>query len=244
MSAVPAGPPVPSPDAGPVATGVRPRSAVGLAVALTALFVLFIGGSAYAVYADWTTWALMERLLSDPGAVGDAELGRGESLFLQASSVQTRAMIVACVVFIFWFRRVRANARVFAQGADTLASGVAVGARFAAPAKLWLPSRIAATTWLSSRPLDTDDGSRRFPLTLVNVWWGAFVAARVLGWCGGMAYSLAQSPGAVRHAATAMLAGDVLDIVAAVLAAHFVIRLTAMQRTRSAQSPAAAAVRP
>ncbi|THA86907.1 DUF4328 domain-containing protein [Streptomyces sp. A0592] len=242
MSAVPAGPPVPSPDAGPVVTGVRLRAAVALAVALTVLCVLFIGCSAYAVYADWTTWALMERLVSDPGAVGDAELGRGESLFLLASSVQTRAMIVACVVFIVWFHVVRANARVFAQNADTGASAVAVRARFVPLSNLWLPYRIA-TTWVSSRPRGAADGSRRFPSTLVDVWWGAFVAARVLGWCGGMAYALAQSPGAVRHAATALLVGDVLDIVAAVLAPLFVIGLTAMQRSRPTRNPAVATVR-
>ncbi|MEV6676988.1 DUF4328 domain-containing protein [Streptomyces erythrochromogenes] len=244
MPALPAGPPVPSTDAGPVVAGVRLRPAVALAIALTVLCVLSIGCSGYAVYADWTTWTLMERLVSDPGAVGDGELARGESLFLLASSVQTRALILAGVVFIIWFHLVRGNARVFAQDVDTLASGVAAGARAAAPAGLWLPYRIAATTWVSSSPLGADEGSRRFPLTLVNVWWGAFAAARVLGWCGGMAYSLAQSPGAVRLAATTMLVGDVLDIVAAVLAPLFVIRLTAMQRTRSAQRPTAAAVRP
>ncbi|MFC9824004.1 DUF4328 domain-containing protein [Streptomyces erythrochromogenes] len=243
MSAAPAGPPVPSPDAGPVVTGRRLRSAVGLAIALTVLFVLSIGCSAYAVYADWTTHAVMGRLLSDPGAIGDAELGDSESRFLLASSVQTRALILACVVFIVWFHVVRTNAAVFAQGADQLASRVAVGARSVPLANLWLPYRIAATTWVSSRPLGADDGSRRFPSTLVNVWWGAFAAARVLGWCGGMAYSLAQSPGAVRYAVTTMLVGDVLDIVAAVLAPLFVLRLTAMQRARSAQSPAVAAVR-
>ncbi|MFJ9939982.1 DUF4328 domain-containing protein [Streptomyces erythrochromogenes] len=244
MSAVPAGPPVPSPDAGPVVAGLRLRPAVGLAIALTLLSVIFIGCSAYAVYADWTTWALMQRLLSDPGAVGDAELSRGESLFLLASSVQTRALIVAFVVFLVWFHLVRANSRVFAQGADRLADGVAVGARSAPTAKLWLPYRIAATTWMSSRPLGVDDDSRRFPSTLVHVWWGAFAAARVLGWCGGMAYSLAESPGAVRYAVTTMLVGDVLDVVAAVLTPLFAIRLTAMQRTRSARRPAVAAVRP
>ncbi|KOU25748.1 MULTISPECIES: DUF4328 domain-containing protein, partial [unclassified Streptomyces] len=157
--------------------------------------------------------------------------------------VQSKALIVTCVVFIVWFHRVRTNAGVFASGSDKPASGVAVGARFVPLAKFWLPCRIAATTWESSRPLRADDGYRSFPSTLVNCWWGAFVAARVLGWCGGLAYRLAESPGAVRYTATAMLVGDVLDIVAAILAPLFALRLTAMQRTKSAQRPVVAAVR-
>ncbi|MGW2271938.1 hypothetical protein [Streptomyces yangpuensis] len=59
-----------------------------------------------------------------------------------------------------------------------------------------------------------------------------------------MACSLAESPAAVRHTATAMLVGDVLDSVAAVLAPLFALRLTAVQRIRSAQGPVVAAVRP
>ncbi|RSS85823.1 DUF4328 domain-containing protein [Streptomyces sp. WAC05950] len=243
MSAAPPDPSVPPLNAVPVVTGVRLRSAVGLAIALTVLCVVSIGCGAYAVYADWTTWTLMGRLLSDPGAVGDADLGRGESLILLAASVQSKALIVTCVVFIVWFHRVRTNAGVFASGSDKAASGAAVGARFVPLAKLWLPCRIAATTWESSRPLRADDGYLSFPSTLVNCWWGAFVAARVLGWCGGLAYRLAESPGAVRYTATAMLVGDVLDIVAAVPAPLFALRLTAMQRTKSAQGTVVAAVR-
>ncbi|WP_051810281.1 DUF4328 domain-containing protein [Streptomyces sp. NRRL S-378] len=227
----------------PVVTGVRLRSAVGLAIVLTVLCVVSIGCGAYAVYADWTTWALMGRLLSDPGAVGDVDLGRGESLILLAASVQSKALIVTCVVFIVWFHLVRTNAGVLASGSDKPASGVAIGARFVPLANLWLPYRIAATTWESSRPLRADGSDRSFPSALVNFWWGTFAAARVLGWCGGMAYSLAESPGAVRYAATTMLVGDVLDIVAAALAPLFALRLTAMQRTTSAQRPAVTAVR-
>ncbi|MFE2125404.1 DUF4328 domain-containing protein [Streptomyces amritsarensis] len=243
MSASPAGPPVPSPDPLPAVTRVRLRPVVGLAIALTVLCVVLAGCGAYAVHADWTRWALMERLVSGSGTVGEAELGRAESLIGLAGSVQSRALIVTCAVFVVWFNLVRTNARVFASGSAEPTAGVAVGARFVPLGKLWLPYRIAATTWVSSRPLGAQDGSRRFPSTLVNVGWGAFLAARVLGWCGGLASRLAESPGAVRHASAAMLVGDVLDVVAAVLAVLFVVRLTAMQWSRSAQDPAVAAVR-
>ncbi|MFD6113832.1 DUF4328 domain-containing protein [Streptomyces yangpuensis] len=161
---------------------------------------------------------------------------------LLAGSVQSKVLIVTCVVFIVWFHLVRTNAGIFA-GSDKPTAGVEVGSRFVPLAKLWLPYRIAATTWESSRPLRAGDGYRSFSLTLVNFWWAAFVAARVLGWCGGMAYRLAESPGAVRYTATTMLVGDVLDIVAAVLALLFALRLTVMQRTRSAQVPVLATVR-
>ncbi len=79
-------------------------------------------------------------------------------------------------------------------------------------------------------------------MTLVNLWWGTFVLSRLLGWYGGMSYSRAESPGAVRDAVTTMLVGDVLDIAGAVLAVLFVRKLTAMQHARAAQGPVVAAV--
>ncbi|MEU9163546.1 DUF4328 domain-containing protein [Streptomyces sp. NPDC048424] len=215
---------------------------MGLAIALAVLFSLVIGLAAYAVYADWNMRTLMERLLADPATVSDAELDRGQRLTGLVGTVQGNAMIVTGIVFIVWFHRVRTNAEVFAPGADKLAPGWAIGAWFVPFGNLWLPYRIAVTTWGSSTPLGADGGYRRFPLTLVNLWWGVFVLSKVLGWYGGMSYGRAQSPDGVRDAATTMLVGDVLDIVAAFLAVLFVRRLTAMQHARAAQGPVIAAV--
>ncbi|MFF4447786.1 DUF4328 domain-containing protein [Streptomyces sp. NPDC001502] len=246
MSAAPVGPPAPVPAPSPYAAadvkGVRLRAPVGLAIALAALFALVIGITVWAVYADWNTRSLMERLLADPTAVSDADLARGERLTGLVGTIQGNAVIVTGIVFIVWFHRVRTNAEGFAPGADKLARGWAIGAWFVPLANLWLPYRIAVTTWGSSTPSGADGGYRRFPLTLVNLWWGAFVLSRLLGWFGGMSYSRAQSPGAVRDAATTMLVGDVLDVAAAVLAVLFVRRLTAMQHARAAQGPVVAAV--
>ncbi|MFD6113831.1 hypothetical protein ACFWG0_27490 [Streptomyces yangpuensis] len=66
MSAAPPDPSLPSASAVAAVTSVRLRSAVGLAIALTLLCVVSIGCGAYAVYADWTTWALMGGLSQTP----------------------------------------------------------------------------------------------------------------------------------------------------------------------------------
>ncbi|MFI1651449.1 DUF4328 domain-containing protein [Streptomyces avidinii] len=244
MSVAPVGPPSPSPSpyAAPDVKGVRLRAPVGLAVALTALFALVIGVDAFAVYADWNVRSLMERLLADSAAVGDAELEHGYRLTGRAGMIQGQVAIVTGIVFIIWFHRVRTNAEVFAPGADKLRRGWAIGAWFVPLANLLLPYRIAVTTWVSSVPSGAEGHSRRFRLTLVNLWWGAFVLAKILAWYGGTSYSRAETTEAVRDAATTMLAGDVLDIVAAVLAVLFVRRLTAMQHARAAHGPVVAAV--
>ncbi|MFE9933383.1 DUF4328 domain-containing protein [Streptomyces sp. NPDC005533] len=214
---------------------------MGLAIALGVLFSLVVALAAYAVYADWNMRTLMERLQTAPATVSDAELDRGRQLAGLVGTFQGNALIVTGIVFIVWFHRVRRNAEVFAPGAEKLSPGWAIGAWFIPFANLWLPYRIAVTTWVSSTPRGGDEGYRRFPLTLVNLWWGGFVLSRVLGWYGGMSYGRAQSPDAVRDAATTMLVGDVLDIVAAVLAVLFVRRLTAMQHARAAQGRVVAA---
>ncbi|MFI8389453.1 DUF4328 domain-containing protein [Streptomyces sp. NPDC085540] len=241
MSAVPVGPP-PSPYAAPDVKGVRLRPPVGLAIALTVLFALVIGFDVFAGYADWNTRSLMERLLADAAAVSDAELDRGDRLAGRAGMFQGQVTIVTGIVFIIWFHRVRTNAEVFAPGADKLPRGWAIGAWFIPLANLVLPYWIAVSTWTSSTPSGADGHPRRFRLALVNLWWGTFVLAKVLAWYGGRSYAGAETTEDVGSAATTMLAGDVLDIVAAVLAVLFVRRLTAMQHARAAQGPVVAAV--
>lgn len=242
MSAVPVGPPPPSPYAAPDVKGVRLRAPVGLGIALTALFALVIGFDVFAAYADWNTRSLMERLLADAAAVSDAELDHGDRLAGRAGMFQGQVVIVTGIVFIIWFHRVRTNAEVFAPGADKLPRGWAIGAWFVPLANVVLPYLIAVTTWTSSTP-SGGDGQRRWSrLTLVNLWWGTFVLSKVLGWYGGRSYTAAETTEAVRDAATTMFAGDVLDIVAAVLAVLFVRRLTAMQHAKAAHGPVVAAV--
>lgn len=241
-SPAPVGPPAPSPYTAPDVKGVRLRAPTGLAIALTVLFTLVIGFGVYALYADWHLRALMERLLADPAAVSDDELYRSERLTGLVGTIQGNALIVTGIVFVAWFHRVRTNADVFAPGADKLGRGWAIGAWFVPLANLWLPYRIAVTTWGSSTPFAADGDYRRFPLTLVNLWWGAFVLARLLGWYAGMSYARAESSGAVRDAATTMLVGDALEVVAAVLAVLFVRKLTAMQHARAGRGPVVAVV--
>ncbi|MFJ7586548.1 DUF4328 domain-containing protein [Streptomyces sp. NPDC097617] len=242
MPAVPVGPPTPSPYAAPDVKGVRLRAPVGLAITLAVLFALVIGFDVFAVYADWNLRLLMERLITDP-ALSDAELDRGHRLTGRAGMLQGQAAILTGIVFIIWFHLVRTNAEVFAPGADRLSRGWAIGAWFVPLANLWLPYRIAVTTWGSSIPTGSDGGYRRFPLTLVNLWWGVFILSKLLSWYGGRTYSVADSAEAAHDAATTMLVSDLLDIAAAVLAVVFVRRLTAMQHARAAQGgPAVAAV--
>ncbi|MFJ3966191.1 DUF4328 domain-containing protein [Streptomyces sp. NPDC090036] len=247
MPATPATPPPVAPAPSPTAPYAAPdardvRLRAPLATALTVLFALVIASDVCILYADWNLHSLMERVLADSTAVSDAELDRGTRLTGLAATLQGNAVIVTGIVFIVWFHRVRTNAEAFAPGADKLKTGWAIGAWFIPFANLWLPYRIAVTTWGSSTPSAADGGHRRFPLTLVNLWWGLFVLSKLLGWYGGRAYSSAESAEAVRDAALTMLAGDAFDLVAAVLAVLFVRRLTAMQHARAAQGPAAAAV--
>ncbi|WP_328792092.1 MULTISPECIES: DUF4328 domain-containing protein [unclassified Streptomyces] len=242
MSAVPVGPPPPSPYVAPLVKAVRPRPPVGLAIALTALFALVIGFDVFAAYVDWNSRSILERLLADSAAVSDAELDQADRLAARAGMFQGQVAIVTGIVFIIWFHRVRTNAEAFAPGADKLPRGWAIGAWFIPLANLVLPYRIAVTTWMSSTPFGADGQRPWFRLTLVNLWWGTFVLSKVLGWYGGRSYASAETTEAVRNAATTMLAGDVLDIVAAVLALLFVRRLTAMQHARAARGPVVAAV--
>ncbi|WP_432152303.1 DUF4328 domain-containing protein [Streptomyces sp. bgisy029] len=72
----------------------------------------------------------------------------------------------------------------------------------------------------------------RVPL---NLWWGAWVASTVLYQVASRRWARADEAGEIVDAASLMVAADVLDIVAAVLAILFVRALTRMQVERAVQ---------
>lgn len=237
---------MPAVPAVPEVKGARLSAPAGLAIALTALFALVIGFDAYAVYADWNVRALADRALADPSAAVYADLDRGYGLMDRAGTHQRRIAILTGIVFVVWFHRTRTNAEAFAPGADRLRPGWAIGGWFVPLANFWLPYRIAVATWGSSTPLAADGGraAGRLPLMPVNLWWGSFVLSKVVAWYGGRSYGGAESLEEVRDAATTVLVGDVVDIVAAVLAVLYVRRLTALQHARIGQGPRGVAETP
>ncbi|MFC8793616.1 DUF4328 domain-containing protein [Streptomyces cinereoruber] len=161
----------------------------------------------------------------DPAVFGALDLN-------VAYSMAFTLYVATGIVFIVWFHRLRKNAEVWAGDLQSRKPGWAIGGWFIPIANLWIPRGIAADIWRASRwqPY-APDAARE--LTLLNAWWGFWVADMIVDRIASQLYKRAETADAYVTAASWSLAGYLLDIAAAVLAILFARRLTSMQHTKA-----------
>ncbi|QNP64884.1 DUF4328 domain-containing protein [Streptomyces genisteinicus] len=219
------------------------RSPVGLGRAAVILLGLVAVTDIAAALAAFNIRRVVTAM-SDGGflAVGQEEADFADMLVVATSGAQLLAMLAVAPVFLVWFHRVRVNAGIFAPDRFTRGPGWALGGWFIPIAFFWIPRGVAAETWRASRtdPHAPDDHERA---TLLNVWWGLFVAASLATRFADRRYERAESLHEIVSAADLVVLSCLLDLVAAVVAALFVHRLTHMQHARAvgaAASPAQA----
>ncbi|WP_245769535.1 DUF4328 domain-containing protein [Streptomyces indicus] len=219
----------------PVHPGAYLKSPVGLAKALTVLFgvviaadllSLWAGTGVYSAAGDLAAAESVDELL---GAADSADL-----LYGLTGLAQFGARIAVTVVFLVWFYRVRVNAEVFEPGTQSKGRTWAMWSWFVPFANLVVPRRAASDIWGASEPTD-----RRSSQGLLNSWWVFFVLTMFFERYASRAYSKAETLDEIRSSVKLLMASDVLDIAAAVLAVLFVRRLTALQTEKALRGPAA-----
>ncbi|MET7906839.1 DUF4328 domain-containing protein [Streptomyces avermitilis] len=218
------------------------RSPVGLGKATAALLGVVIAADVFAVAADFTMYDVS-------GALADGELGAGtqhkadsaDALYAAAGVAQVVALIATMIVFLVWFYRVRVNAEVFAPDRQSKSRGWAIGGWFVPVVNLWFPRRIALDIWDASGPDALWDGdlavAPRPSHARVNAWWTVWVVSLLADRAASTAYRKAETAPEIQKAAGQMLFSDVVDMVAAVLAILFVLRLTRMQDEKARRGP-------
>ncbi|MBZ4321623.1 DUF4328 domain-containing protein [Streptomyces sp. SCA2-4] len=214
--------------ASPVGLGRAVAVLLGLC-ALTDVFSLFAGATMYGVTTRGIDGA------EGPGFVRDAD--RADLLQFVSGIVQTVALVACGVLFVIWFHRVRSNAEVFRPGGHRVRRGWSIGAWFTPVVNLWFPKKIANDVWAASLPHQPDGSPVRAPRTVMNWWWGLWIATLCLGRGGGRMYARAETFEEIRRATGVLMVADVVDIAAAVLAFLFVRRLTALQDAKAHQGP-------
>ncbi|TXS56560.1 DUF4328 domain-containing protein [Streptomyces sp. t39] len=209
------------------------RSPVGLGRAAVILLIVVAVTDLAAALAAFNLRRVVTAM-SDGGflAVSQEDADFADMLITATSVAQILALPATVTVFIIWFHRVRSNAGLFAGDRFTRGTGWAIGGWFVPFAGLWIPRGIAAETWRASRtdPYAAGDHERG---TLVNVWWGLFVASWLVTRYTDRRYDRAESLHEIVSAADGIVVACLLDIVAAVVAALFVHRLTRMQHTKA-----------
>ncbi|MFD4727553.1 DUF4328 domain-containing protein [Streptomyces seoulensis] len=149
--------------------------------------------------------------LASPSYRVDAVLNIGQGVLLLATAV----------VYLCWLWRVRVNAEVFDASSQSKARWLTIGGWFIPFVNFWFPRRIVLDAWDASAPQGRPSGHGP-----VDLWWTAWVA-------GLIADRLLR----VESGAVMRVVSDGVGLVAAVLAALVVLRLTRMQSEKAAQGP-------
>ncbi|MEU7178625.1 MULTISPECIES: DUF4328 domain-containing protein [Streptomyces] len=209
------------------------RSPVGLAKAVSILLAVVVVTDMFAVWADYQSLDMVNRLISDFDSVTGQEIDSVDMRYRLAGIVQSAALIATGVVFLVWFHRVRVNAEVFAPEYHAKKRGWTIWGWICPVVNLWFPRRIALDTWNAS----ADENQRG--AKLLNWWWALWLMTEFIGWAAGRQYARATTPEEIQRALGSVLVTDALDIVAAILAILFVRRLTQMQHEKALRGPSA-----
>ncbi|MEU4120601.1 DUF4328 domain-containing protein [Kitasatospora sp. NPDC028055] len=177
-----------------------------------------------------------------PGAVefgDDSAFGLSHWLDLIAYLLYSLTLVGAMVTFLSWFHRVRVNAEWLSPRGHRHSRGWAIGGWFTPVIFLWFPWRIACDIWQAGVRPDASGVRTPLPTTLINLWWVSFCLANMVDALGNQDIDAARYPDAYQQGAAWLIASDVLELVAAVLAVLVVSKVTAMQEERFAEHTAA-----
>lgn len=159
-------------------------------------------------------------LLANVGKIEDTTFAESlESLL----GIAHLTVVVSCgIVFIRWFRRAYGNA--FAIGLkSSIGLGWAIGAWFTPIANLYVPAQIAGAMWRQAGRDRVGSGA------IIGAWWALWISGVFTDRLSAGMMVSAGDRGQVVDVLQVTIAGDVLAVLAAVLAIKLVRRLTKAQ---------------
>ncbi|MFJ9006486.1 DUF4328 domain-containing protein [Streptomyces canus] len=210
------------------------RSPVGLSRATALLLGLAAAVDVFALGADFLMYDVTGDLaVGDTGAAVLDRADLADKLTAAAGSAQLLVMPACAVVFVIWLWRVRRNAEVFAPDGHHKARAWVIAGWVVPIASLWYPRRVVVDIWDASSTGDKPDGH-----ALINIWWTLWLLSQTIGRVLYTAFDEADTSQEIHDSMTQMMFADGLDLVAALVAAAVVLRLTRMQNEKAHQGPA------
>ncbi|MCC3767759.1 DUF4328 domain-containing protein [Streptomyces sp. UNOC14_S4] len=192
----------------------------------------------FSLVANAITFKLMNEAIDDgPDSMPHDQVQWADRLQAISAPAQLVMLLAAAVAFLVWFHQVRTNAEVFRPGGHRMRRGWTVWGWFVPVVSLWFPKKIANDIWTASLPYGPDGSPRHAPRTVMNWWWGLWIATLVVGRVGGQLDAKAWTLEQLRFSSGVLFVADAVDIAAAVLAVLFVRRLTALQHEKVQQGP-------
>lgn len=223
---------------GQAADGAAMKSVHGLGTAVVVLLGLCVVASLIGIAADVHRADVVSSLL-DGKDISQRQLDLADTRAGAAGALQLTALVATGITFLVWFKRAYRNGSAF--GADlSYSAGWAVGSWFVPFLNLVRPVRIFRAIWQASDPTVDHGvpGAWRLAAVskLITPWWIAWWIANAIGRVASSQLR-SDNPDTVLGGLHALVAGDAIEIVAAVLLVVLVRQLTARQSTRMAAVP-------
>ncbi|MBT2233413.1 DUF4328 domain-containing protein [Nonomuraea sp. NEAU-A123] len=195
-------------------------------VALGALAFDCLTGLAVAVI-DLREVSIINRLISDPDSVSDAEIDSSDTIYAASGYVETAVFLLAGIAFLMWMFRVRANADLLAPGEQRHRKLWVIFGWIAPILALWFPKQIIDDIWDASRRIDQPSRSG-----LIIAWWTAWLLSSWVSQVVGRLLVKADDLEGMAAAAKFDVVSLAMWVVAAALAAAVILRITNAQETR------------
>jgi hypothetical protein len=181
-----------------------------------------------AVLTGFALYRLTDRAAT--GLVTVDEIQAAQDRHELVGNIQIGVYLIAAVVFLRWFYRAYANLKgLGAEGRHR--SGWAVGAWLIPLVSLVWPKRIAAEIWRASSP-ENEGASEKSPLVF-ELWWRAFVISGIVVAIGSRLWTNGETLSMVKTGLLIELGGNILGVLAGMLAYVVVDRISERQRTRA-----------
>ncbi|SOB88420.1 DUF4328 domain-containing protein [Streptomyces sp. 1331.2] len=209
-------------------------------IAATALLAASGAATLFSLVADFRMYEVAGDLLTNAELAGSAAISDVDQLRSNASLINTLVMVATAAAFITWFYLVRVNAEALHPHGHRYKRGWAIGGWFTPVVALWFPRQIAGDIWQAGARPDELGVRPPLPQTLLNLWWGTFLAAAVLGRIGAQYNAKAEYADTYQQSVLWLVASELLKLAAAVFAVLVVRKVTAMQEQRFAESAARA----
>jgi hypothetical protein len=175
--------------------------------------------------------AFIDRLIADPESVDPTEVEASDSLYALSGVVELTVYAVTVVAFLVWLFRARANADLLAPWPHRRAKPWLIFGWFVPIVNWWFPKQIVDDIWNSSKPgalYPTHNFAVARRSGLVWAWWIAWLISALISEV--VARLLFRDDlQSMRDAARFDVVSIGLSIVAAVLAAMVVIKITRFQ---------------
>jgi hypothetical protein len=221
-----------APPAG-VAPAIRLRSPVGLGRATAVLLALAAVVDACALGGHLLVYDVSGDLAGGTAADVWDRSELADTLTDVTGAAQALLLVACAVVFVVWLWRVRLNAEVFDPDGHHKARAWVIAGWVVPIVSLWYPRRVVVDVWDASSTGGKPDGH-----ALINAWWTLWLLSITLGEFLYTAFDDAHTAQEIHDSVTQAMVADVLDLVAALLAAAVVLRLTRMQDDKARQGPA------